>query len=123
MPTDTERRELGLLAKLVLAALIVLALAGLLLHGVTIEVLQRLWHDLIERPDAPMRFRFILQPVMAAIVAIRDGLKDVRGGRTPYFREALGAARPREGLNGTCRVILVGTVMAGSYQYISLVRV
>ena len=32
--TETETQELGLLAKLVLAALIVLALAGLLLHGI-----------------------------------------------------------------------------------------
>ena len=63
--TETETQELGLLAKLVLAALVVLALAGLLLHGITVEVVGRLWHDLIQRPDAPMRFRFILQPVMA----------------------------------------------------------
>src|SRR5262249_8910459 len=120
--TDTETQELGLLAKLVLASLIVLALAGLLLHGITVDVMQRLWHDLIERPDAPMRFRFILQPVMAAIVAIRDGLKDVRGGRTPYFRKALGVARLREGLNATARIILLGIVMDAIYQIIVLGR-
>ena len=120
--TDTERQELGLLAKLVLAALVVLALAGLLLHGITVEVVGRLWHDLIERPDAPMRFRFILQPVMAAIVAIRHGLKDVRAGRTPYFRKALGVTRLREGLNATARIILLGIVMDGMYQIIVLGR-
>ena len=32
-----------------------------------------------------MKFRFILQPSMAAIAAIRDGLKDARTGRSPYF--------------------------------------
>ena len=32
-----------------------------------------------------MAFRFILQPVMAAIFAIRDGMKDARAGRSPYF--------------------------------------
>src|SRR5262245_52190819 len=109
--TDTQTQELGLLAKLVLAALIVLALAGLLLHGITVEVTERLWHDLIQRPDEPMRFRFILQPVMAAIVAIRDGLKDVRAGRKPYFWMALGVTRLREGVNATARIILLGIVM------------
>jgi len=119
---DTETQELGLLAKLVLAALIVLALAGLLLHGITVDVIQRLWHDLIQRPDAPMRFRFVLQPVMAAIVAIRDGLKDVRGGRQPYFWRAFGVARLREGLNATARIILLGIVMDAMYQIIVLRR-
>src|SRR5262245_44301127 len=120
--TDTETQGLGLLAKLVLAALIVLALAGLLLQGITLQVIGRLWHDLIERPDAPMRFRFILQPVMAAIVATRDGLKDVRAGRKPYFRRALGVARLREGLNATARIILLGIVMDAMYQIIVLGR-
>src|SRR5262249_60661830 len=101
MPTDTERQELGLLAKLVLAALIVLALAGLLLNGITVEVIGRLWHDLIERPDAPMRFRFILQPVMAAVVGVRDDLKDVRAGRGPDFWVGLGVTRLRAGVDWT----------------------
>ena len=119
---DTEAQELGLLAKLVLAALVVLALAGLLLNGITVPVIERLWHDLIQRGDAPMRFRFILQPVMAAIVAIRHGLIDVRAGRTPYFRKALGVARLREGLNATARIILLGIVMDAMYQIIVLGR-
>src|SRR5215467_1118167 len=119
--TDTATQELGLLAKLVLAALVVLALAGLLLHGITVEVIQRLWHDLSQR-DAPMRFRFVLQPVMAAIVAIRDGLRDVRAGRKPYFRMALGVTRLREGLNATARIILLGIVMDAMYQMIFLRR-
>src|SRR5262249_1256390 len=85
----------------------------------------RIWHDLIERPDAPMRFRFVLQPLMAAIVAIRDGLKDVRSGRSPYFWTMLGNPRERaqrlnEGLNATARIILLGLVMDASYQGIVL---
>ena len=120
--TDSEAQGLGLLAKLVLAALIVLALAGLLLYGITVEVIERLWRDLIERPDAPMRFRFILQPVMAAIVAIRDGLRDIRAGREPYFWRALGVTRLREGLTATSRIILLGIVMDAMYQMIILGR-
>ena len=32
-----------------------------------------------------MTFRFILQPVMAAVAALHDGIKDARLGRSPYF--------------------------------------
>jgi len=125
--TDTETQELGLLAKLVLAALIVLALAGLLLYGITVEVIERLWRDLIERPDAPMRFRFILQPLMAAIAAILAGLKDARTGRSPYFWTMLGnpserVERLEEGLNATARIIVLGLVMDVIYQIIVLQR-
>src|SRR5262249_26210573 len=120
--TDTETQELGLLAKLVLAALIVLALRGRLRLGITVEATGRLGHDLPRGPDEPMRFRFILQPVMAAIVAIRAGLEDVRAGRKPYFWMALGVTRLREGLNATARIILLGIVMDAMYQIIVLGR-
>ena len=38
------------------------------------DILQRLWTELVARPSGPMAFRFILQPVMGAIFAIRDGV-------------------------------------------------
>ena len=59
---------------------ILLIAAGGLWHGVTLGALQRGWHDLVDRPSGPMSFRFILQPSMAAIAAIRDGVKDARTG-------------------------------------------
>jgi hypothetical protein len=70
-----------------------------------------------------MRFRFILQPVMATIVAIRDGLEDARSGRSPYVATVLGnpqerAARLRHGLNATARIIALGLVMDVIYQAI-----
>ena len=68
--TDAEPQKLSLLAKLVVAFILVLIVAGIVWHGVSIATFKRIWHQLIERPDAPMRFRFILQPLMAAIAAI-----------------------------------------------------
>jgi hypothetical protein len=41
--------------------------------------------DLVHRLDGPLHVRFILQPCMAIIFAIRDGRKDAREGRVPYF--------------------------------------
>jgi hypothetical protein len=68
--TDAEPQKLSLLAKLVLGFILVMIVAGIVWHGVSIPTFKRIWHDLLERPDAPVRFRFILQPLMAAIAAI-----------------------------------------------------
>jgi hypothetical protein len=122
---DGDPQELGLLAKLVIALIVVLIVAGVVWHGVTMATFSRLWHDLVERRDAPMRFRFILQPSMAAIVAIRDGLKDARTSRSPYFMTVLRnpeerIGRLREGLNATARIILLGLLMDVIYQALVL---
>src|SRR5215468_8031125 len=121
--SDAEHQELGLLAKAVIVVAIVLFVTGVLWHGVTLKVFEQFWHDLIERPDGPLRFRFVLQPLMATIVAIRDGRKDARSGRSPYFQAVLGnpqerIGRLREGLNATARIIALGLVMDVIYQAI-----
>src|SRR5438045_1182732 len=123
--TIADPQKLSILAKLVLAFILVMFVAGIVWHGVSIPTFKRIWHDLLERPDAPMRFRFILQPLMAAIVAFRHGLQDARTGRSPYFWTVLGNPRERaqrlnEGLNATARIILLGLVMDAIYQFIVL---
>jgi len=49
------------------------------------DVLARMFEDLISRVSGPMHFRIILQPLMAAVFAFRDGRKDALEGRPPYF--------------------------------------
>jgi hypothetical protein len=44
----------------------------------------RTLQDLIGRLDGPLHFRFILQPLMASLLAIRDGRQDARAGRKPF---------------------------------------
>ena len=117
----TDTRELGNLSKFVVSLTVLLIVAGILWYGVTLDTLQRLWHNLIERSDAPMRFRFVLQPLMAAAFAIRDGLRDARAGRAPFFTTILWrpperADRLREALNATARIILLGLLMDLIYQ-------
>jgi hypothetical protein len=125
--TDEEPPKLSLLAKLVVAFILALVVAGVVWHGVSIPTIKRVWYQLIERADAPMRFRFILQPLMAAIVAIREGLKEAQTGRSPFFWTMLGnpgerVQRLNEGLNATARIILLGLVMDAIYQVIVLQR-
>ena len=125
--TDAEPQKLSLLAKLIIALILVLIVAGIVWHGVSIPTFRRIWHQLIDRADAPMRFRFILQPLMAAFLAIRHGLNDARTGRSPYFWTMLGNPRERaqrlnEGLNATARIIFLGLLMDAIYQVIVLRR-
>ena len=119
--TDADYQELGLLAKTVIVVAAVLFVTGVFWHGISLKVFEQFWHDLIERPDGPMRFRFVLQPVIATVVAIRDGLEDARAGRSPYLATVLGnrqerIGRLREGLNATARIIALGLVMDVIYQ-------
>jgi hypothetical protein len=117
--------ELGVLARVVITLAILLAIAGLLWHGISASTFPRIWHNLIARPGGPMKFRFVLQPSMATIAAIHDGLRDARTGRAPYFWTILHnpqarAGRLREGLNATAKIILLGLVMDAIYQYLVL---
>lgn len=123
---DNEQpQKLGLLAKLVLACAVTMIVAGIVWHGITVSTLQRIWHDMVERPSGPVSFRFVLQPAMAALVGIREGLRDARTGRTPYFWTMLRQPSKRighlrEGLNATARIILLGIAMDLIYQVLVL---
>jgi hypothetical protein len=122
---NTNVDRLGFLARLVLTLALLLFVVGVAWHGVTLETFQRIWIDLIERPDGPMSFRFILQPLMAVIAAILDGRRDARRSRSPYFLTVLRnreerIGRLREGLNATARIILLGIIMDVIYQLIVL---
>src|SRR5262245_21602863 len=80
-----------------------LIIAGIVLHGVGLAEFQRLWDDLIARPSGSLALRFLLQPAMSTIFALRDGIRDARTGRSPYFWTVLSdpgkrTARLREGL-------------------------
>jgi hypothetical protein len=45
----------------------------------------RHWEMLIGRWRGPLWFRFVCQPLMAVILAVRAALKDACAGREPYF--------------------------------------
>ena len=49
------------------------------------DLWHRFWDELIGRADGPLTLRLFLQPTMAAIFAIRSGIRDGREGRPPYL--------------------------------------
>ena len=112
-----------LLARIAAALVIVFALVGLLLHGASGSVWERIFTSIAERPGGPMTFRFILQPVMAAVAAAIDGVRDARSGTPPYFWSLLTGSTARgdklyDGIIATSRVILLGLGMDVAYQLI-----
>jgi hypothetical protein len=114
-----------LLARCVVAAAALLLAAGLFWYGFSAEVLDRIGHNLVERPGGPMTFRFVLQPAMAAIAAFRDGVQDAHLNRSPYLWTLLSSRqessqRFREGIVATARIILLGLVMDAVYQVVVL---
>ncbi|MFO1130888.1 MAG: hypothetical protein U1E16_02560 [Hyphomicrobiales bacterium] len=111
------------LAQIAAALLVVFALVGLLLHGASGPVWDRIFTSIAERPGGPMTFRFILQPVMATILAAIDGFRDARSGAPPYFWSLVTGSTARgdrlfDGIIATSRVILLGLVMDVAYQLI-----
>jgi hypothetical protein len=119
--SDARTQELNFLAKLVIVVAIALVVAGSLWYGLTFKAIERFWRDLLERPEGSMRLRFMLQSTMAAIAALRDGLKDARSGRAPYFMTVLRNPQERvgllnEALNATARIIAIGLGMDVIYQ-------
>ncbi len=114
-----------LLARLTVVLLVALIVIGLARYGVSVKELQRIWQNIVARPGGPMTFRFILQPAMAVLAALHDGIKDARTGRSPYFWTLLTSRANRrdrlyEGLIATARIILLGLVMDAIYQVIVL---
>jgi hypothetical protein len=89
------------------------------------DILTRFFQDLVDRVSGPMKFRLVLQPLMATIFAIRDGMKDARVGRAPYSwaiftdpvhrRELL-----RSGWKSVGKVFVLAVTLDAVYQYIEL---
>src|SRR5262245_55471533 len=91
------------------------------------EILSRFWDQLIAREHGPLAFRLILQPIMATILAIRDGVEDTRAGRPLYTWTILTDRAHRraylgEGLRRVGRVIIFAVLMDAIYQFLVLGR-
>ncbi len=87
------------------------------------QLIARFWENLIGRVGGPLTFRLMLQPIMAAILAVRAGLKDAREGNPPYSWAILTdpVARGkllREGWQAVAKVFVVAVIMDIIYQVI-----
>jgi hypothetical protein len=88
-----------------------------------IELLERIWQNLLERTTGPMHFRFILQPTMAMIFAVRAALRDVKNKETPYLRrlkESKGNRKAvvKEGWKDVGKVFALAMTLDIAYQLV-----
>ena len=124
--TDAPSTSQIVQARVAVMLLAALVAGGALWYGVSFEDFGRLWKDILARPGGPMTFRLILQPAMAAIAALRDGVKDARLGRRPYLWAIMRGVRTAEGRRGrlwegivsTARILILGVIMDVIYQWV-----
>src|SRR5271170_4144268 len=85
------------------------------------DVLSRMFENLVGRVQGPMRFRFVLQPLMAVIFAMLDGRKDAREGRPPYFWSLFTDPRNRRALlvhgwKSVGKIFILAVILDTVYQ-------
>jgi hypothetical protein len=81
--------------------------------------------QLLARVSGPMKFRLVLQPLMASFFAIRAGLADARADRPPYLWGLLSdhgqrAEMVKEGWSKIGRVFIFAFLLDVVYQIIEL---
>ena len=89
---------------------------------IVVQEFSRFWQDLVSRPEGPFALRFVMQPIVSTLLAVRDGMQDARTGRDPYLGFILRTspdkrrAALKEGAKATGRVLLLGLLLDLLYQ-------
>jgi hypothetical protein len=86
-----------------------------------LDMIQRGWDNFLARPNGSFSFRFIVQPAMAALLALRAGIQDARAGKQGYLWALLSRPDRRfqllhEGWRGARTPFLVAIALDGIYQ-------
>lgn len=81
--------------------------------------------DIPRRLAGPGRFRFILQPLIATILGVRNGLGDARAERAPYlwgilFHRRRRGELVRTGLATVANLLLMGILLDSLFQWVIL---
>ena len=89
------------------------------------DLATRFLTDLLGRIDGPMKFRLVLQPIMAMVFAVRDGRRDFLEQRAPHFWALLRGLGKRgdllrDGWHGIYRIFTLAVILDVVYQYIAL---
>jgi hypothetical protein len=87
------------------------------------DLFTSVWNGLDARVTGPLAFRLILQPAVAAFLAIRAGIGDAHAGRPPYFWSLFTDAahwreRVRAGWQDVSKVFIVAVAIDVIYQLI-----
>jgi hypothetical protein len=87
------------------------------------DIFARMWENLNARLTGPMNLRFIIQPTVATLLAIRAGVRDAHQNRPAFLWSVLwNPAHRREllrqGWKDVGKVFLIATILDVVYQLI-----
>ena len=88
------------------------------------DMIVRGWENFLARPSGNLNLRFILQPAVASVLALRAGVEDARQGRPAYLWAAITSAQYRwqlihGGWKDTRTPFLVAALLDAIYQVIT----
>lgn len=89
------------------------------------ELWMRFVENMADRVSGPMKFRLLLQPLMAVIFAVISGLKDAKAGNEPYFWGLLTDPTHRrdmvkDGWKSVGKIFVLALLLDAIYQFIVL---
>jgi hypothetical protein len=81
--------------------------------------------DLLARLSGPGVFRFVLQPLVAVFLGIRDGVADAKAGRPPYlwgllFHQTERRAMLHHGAGAIVKPLVVAIVVDAVLSYVTM---
>ena len=88
------------------------------------DIFVRIWHNLVERTEGPMHFRFFIQPTMSLIFAIRAAIRDVKSGTVPYLWRFIFSPKTekksivREAWKDVGKIFILGMLLDIAYQLV-----
>ena len=90
-----------------------------------LDMIGRGWDNFLARPTGSLNLRFIVQPTMAGLLALRAGIQDARQGRQGYLWAVLSNPERRlqllhEGWRGARTPFLVAIVLDCIYQLVTV---
>jgi hypothetical protein len=86
-----------------------------------LEVLSRIYHQILGRATGPLNFRLVVMPTVVTVLAVRAHLRDVREGRPTdlwaFIKDPVERRRLfRSGLKDFGRVFVIAVVLDTTYQ-------
>jgi len=90
-----------------------------------LDMIGRGWDNFVARPNGSFGLRFYVQPTMAGLLALRDGIQDARKGRQGYLWAMLTRRERRlqllhEGWRGALTPFLVAIALDSVYQLVTV---
>jgi hypothetical protein len=87
------------------------------------DAISRGWANFLARPSGPLNIRFLIQPTVAAVMAVRAGIEDARLAHPAFLWTALTDPRQRRGSVQSAwkdvrNVFLIAAALDAIYQFI-----